>query len=332
MYSATIKTAGLDGDTLSVIEKSLRPLKDFACAIEPFDNLSELHKLKDKKAKKNLIIIFDEENLNINLNLISELREANAFKHAKFILCAKNILKFNKYLDYIDAIWTKPFTPELVNFYLAKLIERVKLEQDLTFYAKASEIQSHKKLLEMARQDYLTGLATRWYFQEYITRKSSEKYLTCIYFDLDHFKSVNDTYGHQTGDMALAATAEMLQHEFADGFIARFGGDEFVTILTGFRPVKEVEAQVNNFMAKLLAYYQEIPAMRNLSISAGISQTDPNQIKSIDQLMRESDKALYCAKNCGRARCCIYNSSMEDDSVPCVVCESRSNRPQHCSR
>ena len=332
MYSVTIKIAGLDGDVTSVIEKSLRPLKNFACAVEPFDNLSSLRKLKhNKRHKKNFIIIFDEDILNINLDLIliSELRGANAFKDAKFILCARDILKFHKYLNYIDEVWTKPLTPELVNFYFAKLIKRVKLEQDWRFYAKTSEIQSHKKLLEMARQDYLTGLATRWYFQEYITRKSGEKYLTCIYFDLDHFKAVNDTYGHQTGDMALAATAEMLQHEFADGFIARFGGDEFVTILTGFRPIQDVEAQVNKFMSKLRDYYRGIPTMQNLSISAGISQTSPSQIKSIDQLMRESDQALYCAKNSGRARCCIYNPSMEDgnmenNSVPCTACTSRS--------
>ena len=318
MYSIAIKAAGLDGDTLGVIQ-TIRPLQNLSYSLEEFNNLSELRSVK---SRKNFIVMLDEKILNSNLDLIliSELRERKAFKNAKFILCAQNILKFNKYLNYIDEFWTKPLTPELINFYFNKLIERLKLEQDLEFYAKTSEIQSHKKLLEMARQDYLTGLATRWYFQEHIERLKSrnEKYLTCISFDLDHFKSVNDTYGHQVGDRALAATAEMMQREFSDGFIARFGGDEFVTVLTGFRNIKDVELQVNKFIEKLLAYYQTVPSMRNLSISAGISQSflsdKTSQIKSIDQLMRESDKALYCAKDCGRACCRIYKPEMEQAS------------------
>ena len=100
----------------------------------------------------------------------------------------------------------------------------------------------------MAQQDYLTGLATRWYLHEYAETKRDEKELTCIYFDLDNFKLINDTYGHQEGDRALAATGEMMQREFPEGFCARMGGDEFMIVIPGKISAQQIEARVNSFM------------------------------------------------------------------------------------
>ena len=173
--------------------------------------------------------------------------------------------------------------------------------------------QYQKRILEMARQDYLTGLATRWYLQEYLENTQNEENITCIYFDLDNFKQVNDTYGHQAGDRALAATAEMMQREFSDGFIARMGGDEFMVVVTGLRTPSQVESKVNNFMRNLLDYYKGVKFMRPLSVSAGIAQRKQGQEKSLDRLIHESDIALYEAKKNGKACCKVYNPSMEAD-------------------
>ena len=168
-----------------------------------------------------------------------------------------------------------------------------------------------KRILEMAQQDYLTGLATRWYLQEYVENNKNEENITCIYFDLDNFKLVNDTYGHQAGDRALAATAEMMQREFTDGFVARMGGDEFMVVLTGLKLASEVEDKVNTFMKNLLDYYKGVKFMQALSVSAGISQRTNGLEKSIDTLIHESDTALYEAKKSGRACCKVYTPAME---------------------
>ena len=173
--------------------------------------------------------------------------------------------------------------------------------------------QYQKRILEMAQQDYLTGLATRWYLQEYVENNKDEENITCIYFDLDNFKLVNDTYGHQAGDRALAATAEMMQREFTDGFIARMGGDEFMVVLTGLRSASEVENKVNIFMKNLLSYYSGVKFMKALSVSAGISQRTNGLEKSMDTLIHESDIALYEAKKSGKACCKVYMPSMEAD-------------------
>lgn len=167
-----------------------------------------------------------------------------------------------------------------------------------------------KRILEMARQDYLTGLATRWYLQEFIEKNRHERNITCIYFDLDNFKLLNDEFGHQAGDRALAASAEMMQNEFQDAFSARMGGDEFMLVLLGRRDIMSTAKRVTSFMDKLLKYYASTRTMKNLSISAGISQSSPETEKSIDQIIHEADRALYEAKKSGKAQCKVYNPAM----------------------
>ena len=227
---------------------------------------------------------------------------------AKYILCSKSHTELTAdELNMLYDLWPEPLTPSLLKFYYRKLLERIQSEQLNT----SEEIEHQKRIIEMARQDYLTGLATRWYLQEYIRKNQAEQNVTCIYLDLDNFKKVNDTYGHQAGDRALAATAEMMQREFTDGFCARMGGDEFMIVLLGLREASDVEKKVNTFMAGLMEYYAGTKTMHELSVSAGIAQKTHGDDKSIDRLIHESDMALYEAKKSGRACCRVYNASME---------------------
>ena len=242
-----------------------------------------------------------------NIFILGKLPE-KLYPDAKYIICTKTPSDLTQsHLKILYDLWPLPLTPPLVRFFFGKLQMRLKQEKD-----NSRENQEHqKRILEMARQDYLTGLATRWYLQDFIERNADEEYVTCIYLDLDHFKQVNDTYGHQAGDRALAATAEMMQNEFADGFCARLGGDEFMIVLMGKRDIEGVEWRVNGFMKRLLSFYRDFPEMCALSVSAGISQAVPEKHKTIDRLIHESDRALYRAKNEGRARCKVYTSDME---------------------
>lgn len=232
----------------------------------------------------------------------------------KYVLCARDPSSIHpETLSYIYDLWPEPLTPSLLRFYFTKLLERLLSEHRNT----SESIKHHKRMVEMARQDYLTGLATRWYLQEYITANHDELNVTCIYLDLDNFKTVNDTYGHQAGDRALAATAEMMQQVFTDGFCARMGGDEFMIVLLGERDITDVEERVNSFMAGLLKYYAGTSTMKALSVSAGISQKTHAEDKTIDRLIHESDLALYAAKKSGRSRCKIYSPELEhEDAAP----------------
>lgn len=247
-----------------------------------------------------------------NLNVfITKKLPSKIISGSKYILCSKNHTELDaETLSVLYDLWPEPLTASLLKFYFTKLLERIKSEQENT----SEELEHQKRMIEMARQDYLTGLATRWYLNEYILKNQDEKNVTCIYFDLDNFKAVNDTYGHRAGDRALAATAEMMQRDFTDGFCARMGGDEFMIVLLGHQDPFDVERKVNEFMAGLLEYYAGTRTMKALSVSAGIAQKLDGEEKSIDQLIHESDIALYEAKKSGRACCKIYRPSMDSDS------------------
>ena len=288
----------------------------------PSDNLAEI--LKDAGSISGLVCnIFslkggakiqnDSEILNV---IITGKIPEKIRTDAKYILCTKNPEDLDESdLSILYDIWSMPLSPELVRFYFKILQERIKSE----LRATSQELKYQRRILEMARQDYLTGLATRWYLQDYVEENADESNITCIYFDLDHFKEVNDNYGHQAGDQALAATAEMLQNEFEDGFAARMGGDEFMIVLLGERPSGEVEEKVNAFMSKLLDFYHGKQTMKDLTISAGIAQMNKRldgSEKSIDRLIHESDLALYEAKKAGRDCCKVYDSSMEEHKDP----------------
>ena len=226
--------------------------------------------------------------------------------NVKYVLCSSspNGLTQNQLQALFD-IWPEKLTSGLLKYFFRGLITKIKSAN----HTEALKYQ--RRLLEMAQQDYLTGLATRWYLHEYAESKKNEANMTCIYFDLDNFKNINDNYGHQEGDRALAATGEMMQREFPDGFCARMGGDEFMIVIPGENSAQEIQDRVNAFMKILLDYYSSVKTMKTLSVSAGISQKLNGEDKTIDQLIHESDIALYEAKNSGRACCKIYSSLME---------------------
>lgn len=225
----------------------------------------------------------------------------------KYILCSRtpNLVRQETLARLYD-LWPMPLTPATIRFYFGKMLERIKSDLENT----SESLEHQKRILEMARQDYLTGLATRWYLQDFIERNRHERNITCVYFDLDNFKKVNDTFGHQAGDRALAATAEMMQREFPEGFCSRMGGDEFMVVFLGKRDIHAIENSVNEFMAKLMNYYAASRTMKALSVSAGISQTRADSNKTIDQIIHEADRALYEAKKSGKAQCKIYTPEM----------------------
>ena len=120
--------------------------------------------------------------------------------------------------------------------------------------------------------------------------------VTLITFDLDDFKNINDRYGHAAGDAALGMTAKMLREAFPDGFVVRWGGDEFVVALMGERSTERTEATVRALLAELAHESGAVTA------SAGIAATDDPALP-IDALIRKSDEALYRAKREGASPC-----------------------------
>jgi len=156
-----------------------------------------------------------------------------------------------------------------------------------------------RELVRLASVDPLTGLHNRRVFFEMAEEaRAHEGRLTAVMFDIDHFKRVNDLYGHDVGDQAIAAVAKTASLEGA--IIGRLGGEEFAMLL------KSCSLSVAARLAEDLRH--RIAALRfdtdkgpvTLTCSFGVSERKPGD--SIDDLLKRADIALYAAKTSGRNR------------------------------
>lgn len=160
-----------------------------------------------------------------------------------------------------------------------------------------------------AEHDPLTGLMNRRGFEkQQLQMKDETASLALALIDVDHFKLVNDTYGHETGDEILKKVASVLETNFHDkGFSVRLGGDEFAVVISDIRKteLKELKQKMNRMNEALLHPADGLPAV---SLSAGIAFSSKG---FHDTLYSEADAALYYVKENGRCGCNIYEEQAD---------------------
>ena len=158
-----------------------------------------------------------------------------------------------------------------------------------------------------AIQDKLTGVYNRLAYeerieQEYQRWKRYKKPLVFLVFDVDHFKAINDNYGHKAGDKALRLIAQTLQKNLREAdFLARYGGEEFVVIMpeTGIADAMKVADKLREAIAAVKFNYQEREI--NITISCGAAQFKRND--TVESVFQRADQSLYQAKQNGRNQC-----------------------------
>lgn len=165
-----------------------------------------------------------------------------------------------------------------------------------------------RQILHSSNTDFLTGLYNRRCFYKYILNNREDKTVSLLYIDLDHFKVINDTYGHKVGDAVLMQTAAVLQEFFRDDFVTRLGGDEFLVVRLGDCPIKQLEQEAAAFLMQIQKEFLAAGQTVSLSASVGIAQSRDPQM-DIDLLLQKSDQALYRAKNDGRNRYCVSDAA-----------------------
>ncbi len=163
---------------------------------------------------------------------------------------------------------------------------------------------------QLAITDGLTGLYNRRYFfelarSEFERARRYKRHLSVIIFDIDHFKKVNDTYGHPVGDQVLRALAALCKEKWREGDpISRYGGEEFIAL------VVEADAKTSRAVAERLRREVEKMVIPNpdgdvkITISVGISGLDEN-IPTLESLVARADQAMYMAKHKGRNRVAV---------------------------
>jgi|GEM_PF-6913316 len=165
----------------------------------------------------------------------------------------------------------------------------------------------HTRVQELAVTDGLTGLYNRTYFMnelqaEYRRARLNEMSLSVVMADIDHFKNVNDTYGHATGDDVLATVAHVMRQGVRDrDIVARYGGEEFIVLLRG------APLHVAELVAERLRQAVERATFRQpglvVTVSLGIAALGL-RFGDVDELVSAADTELYRAKETGRNRVC----------------------------
>ncbi len=172
--------------------------------------------------------------------------------------------------------------------------------------------QIEERMAHVAMHDSLTDLPNRAYFSQHIAgvlkKRERAPAFALFYLDIDHFKTINDSRGHQIGDLLLQQVAVRLKNIISDQFIARLGGDEFAIIYHC-----DTVEQMAMFADCLLSAFQDPFDLGDISefvtCSIGIAQA-PMHGDDPDVLMRNADLALYAAKADGRRTFCFYQHSL----------------------
>ncbi|OHB33242.1 MAG: diguanylate cyclase response regulator [Desulfuromonadaceae bacterium GWC2_58_13] len=198
--------------------------------------------------------------------------------------------------DYL----TKPFDP-------GELIARVKVQLKIKSLQDSLK-KSNMALMELSNTDPLTRLSNRRFLMKTLEKElqrceRSQKGLALIMVDVDHFKRINDNYGHQQGDVVLKTLADQMKGCLRDyDMAARFGGEEFALVLpeTAIDEAVHVANRLRVAVSELRfpGEYHDI----RLTISLGVATYPHNKVRTVDDLIREADRALYNAKEKGRNR------------------------------
>ncbi len=179
------------------------------------------------------------------------------------------------------------------------------------------QVRAEKKMYEQANFDSLTGLPNRLLSlgtleQLIIEQKAAQKAFAVIFIDLDDFKKINDTLGHETGDKLLIEMAHRIRSKLdASDTIGRLGGDEFIVLMKIDTSLASLGAKVQS-LVELFKTPLSIDN-RNLlmSVSIGVS-TYPDDGHTVTELIRKADSAMYHAKSSGRNMFCFYSATMND--------------------
>ncbi|OFC69441.1 diguanylate cyclase [Alteromonas confluentis] len=194
-------------------------------------------------------------------------------------------------------------------------LDTIEVELTINKEQNATLVEQQQTMMRLANYDSLTALPNRQFVVDNLrlelarVRRLRED-LALIFFDLDGFKSINDSLGHETGDLILIEVADRVQNLLREGdLVARLGGDEFIIV-----PDRDVsDVSLNNLATKLVSAFEEPFMLRGLALSVGVSvgiarATDAGY--ELSQLMSNADLAMYRSKAKGRGTHTLFTVDM----------------------
>jgi len=188
--------------------------------------------------------------------------------------------------------------------------------------------EAEAAILYQAHFDALTALPNRFLALDRLNQllneaKRTKELVAVLFLDLDDFKKVNDSLGHETGDKLLIEAAERLSSVVRSGdTVGRLGGDEFILLLPGLKAATDASPIVENLLYKFRAPFKIEKRELVLTVSVGIA-VYPQDGQSGSDLLRNADSAMYHAKNAGRNTYAYYRDSMNNEVARRLMLEEQ---------
>ncbi len=173
--------------------------------------------------------------------------------------------------------------------------------------------ESHERLAQLAHFDTLTGLANRVQLRDRVRQALQDgRTVALLCLDVDHFKSINDTFGHAVGDAVLVEVARRLRSGLRQADLAsRLGGDEFALVAEPADDPEQVQALAGRLVRTLCEPFEVDGHAVPMSVSVGVAWA-PAHGRDLDELMGNADLALYAAKDSGRGRFECFAQRLRD--------------------
>jgi len=311
--SYILKPVDLDilEEKLLKITKQLNIQKELDLHKQIIEEIAEL--------PEHMLMVFDEfqklifsNNKFLDFFDVSDITQFNQ----KYVDIQKLFLKDENFFSSSSEVnWLKEIQKLKQNERIVSILDP-KLKAKRAFLVSVNSAKTHKivlfieittlaseknQLQKKAFNDELTGVYNRAFFNEALYKKVEDYQnnnipFSCIMFDIDHFKTINDTYGHQVGDEILKELSDLIkQHIRATDIFARWGGEEFIIILPG--TIAKNALKIAEAMRKKVKAYQ---FLHNLNITCSFGVVQFSKDDSIGSVVSRVDQALYDAKNSGR--------------------------------
>ena len=235
-------------------------------------------------------------------------------------IMSRPILQISQHIDLLKkhskASVTSSFQQPLLIRELDKIRQSLNDYHNQLSDANSTLDEKRRQLNDLSQLDPLTGVRSRAAFDEYWNEindvfQHSRGQVCLILFDLDHFKAINDTYGHEVGDEVLIAVSQTLKSTLSDQEqLFRLGGDEFMAVLIGVNARKAMQIAKQVHLAFSRYPFNEIGILEPLRLSMGIAHTKPENQASLVSLQWQANVATYQAKRPGQPNIILFTEEM----------------------